>query len=138
MFSNPPAKPKDTFLIVESDRASAEFLKAMLVEAGHNADFTCRPLTPSEANATHIVATLTPRERSVFDRLIEGKSNKLTARELGLSPRTVEFHRARIMSKMKAKSLSDLVRVTLAAEDKAAADLAAQMPPPAALPPMLL
>jgi len=62
-----------------------------------------------------LLALLTPRERSVLDRLVRGRSNKATADRLGISPRTVEVHRAKIMSKMAASSLSDLVRVVEAA-----------------------
>jgi two-component system response regulator FixJ len=59
--------------------------------------------------------SLTPRERDVLERLINGNSNKAVAAQLGLSPRTVEFHRAHIMSKTDAKSLPDLVRLWMAA-----------------------
>ncbi|HMH64972.1 MAG TPA: response regulator FixJ [Rhizomicrobium sp.] len=65
--------------------------------------------------ARDLLATLTPRERSVLDKLVQGRSNKITAHELGISPRTVEIHRAHIMDKMEAASLSDLVRVVLMA-----------------------
>jgi len=60
--------------------------------------------------------TLTPRERDVFLRLIEGQPNKIIAQDLGTSPRTVEVQRARVMEKMAAKSLPDLVRMALAAQ----------------------
>ena len=66
--------------------------------------------------AKDLLSSLTPRERSVLDKLVQGRSNKVAAYELGISPRTVEIHRAHIMSKMEASSLSDLVRVVLAAE----------------------
>jgi two-component system, LuxR family, response regulator FixJ len=56
------------------------------------------------------LALLTPRERSALICLVNGMSNKIAAHELGISPRTIEIYRARIMDKMKAKSLSDLVR----------------------------
>jgi two-component system, LuxR family, response regulator FixJ len=65
--------------------------------------------------ARDLLATLTPRERSVLDKLVQGRSNKITAHDLGISPRTVEIHRAHIMDKMNARSLSDLVRISLAA-----------------------
>ena len=56
---------------------------------------------------------LTPREREVLTELIAGASNKEAGRHLGISPRTVEVHRARIMEKMGAKNAADLVRLTL-------------------------
>jgi two-component system, LuxR family, response regulator FixJ len=66
--------------------------------------------------AKNLLASLTPRERGVLDKLVLGRSNKVVAYELGISPRTVEIHRAHIMGKMDASSLSDLVRMVLAAE----------------------
>lgn len=70
----------------------------------------------AEAKAAQdLLSLLTPRERSVLEKLVAGRSNKVAAYELGISPRTIEIHRARIMDKMNARSLSDLVRVALAA-----------------------
>lgn len=70
----------------------------------------------AEAKAAQdLMDLLTPRERSVLEQLVAGRSNKVAAYELGISPRTIEIHRARIMDKMKARSLSDLVRVSLSA-----------------------
>lgn len=59
------------------------------------------------------MATLTEREREVLDVLVEGNSNKAIAYMLGASPRTIENHRAKVMEKMKADSLADLVRMVL-------------------------
>jgi two-component system response regulator FixJ len=67
------------------------------------------------------LATLTPREREVLDRLVAGQPNKTIAYDLGSSPRTVEVHRARVMEKMGARSLPELVRKTIAAERAAQA-----------------
>jgi PAS domain S-box-containing protein len=56
-----------------------------------------------------ITAKLTPREREIAAFLVEGKTSKLIAREMGLSPRTVEMHRAKLMRKFGAATSSDLV-----------------------------
>jgi two-component system response regulator FixJ len=61
------------------------------------------------------LAGLTPREREVLEQLVIGRSNKGIARELAISPRTVEIHRARVMEKMGAESLSQLVRMAFTA-----------------------
>ncbi len=61
------------------------------------------------------LALLTERERQVLEGLVAGLPNKTLSYDLGISPRTVETHRARIMDKMQARNLSHLVRLTLAA-----------------------
>ena len=61
------------------------------------------------------VEGLTPRERDVLELLVAGHPNKVIAFKLGISPRTVEVHRGRLMEKMQARGLSDLVRTALAA-----------------------
>ena len=62
-----------------------------------------------------LVKTLTPREREVLEHVIGGMPNKLVAFELGISPRTVEIHRAHLMEKTQAGSLPELVRIAFAA-----------------------
>ena len=57
-------------------------------------------------------AQLTPREREVLQLIAQGQSNKEAGRELGISPRTIEVHRARVMEKMEVRSLAELVHVT--------------------------
>jgi FixJ family two-component response regulator len=56
---------------------------------------------------------LTHRERSVLARIVGGDTSKKIARELGISPRTVEFHRANLLKKYCAKNTADLVRRVL-------------------------
>lgn len=60
---------------------------------------------------------LTPRERDVMRLVAEGDDNKSIGRRLGISYRTVEIHRARVMEKMQARSLSELVRIAIALEE---------------------
>jgi two-component system response regulator FixJ len=61
------------------------------------------------------LASLSSRERDVLDGLVAGRANKQIAFDLGISPRTVEIYRANLMNKMQAGSLSELVRMALAA-----------------------
>ncbi len=70
------------------------------------------------------LATLTPRERQVLDRIVRGEINKAVAKRLGISEKTIEVHRARVMSKLDAKSLADLIRIVRGEEfsDSEAAD----------------
>ena len=58
---------------------------------------------------------LTPRETEVMERVVRGQANKVIAQDLGVSQRTVELHRARVMHKMGVRSLADLVRLVGAA-----------------------
>ena len=66
------------------------------------------------ASAARHVGLLTPREKEVFRQLVLGRSNKAAALELGISARTLEIHRAHIMQKTESRSLSDLVRMSVA------------------------
>ena len=59
--------------------------------------------------------SLTPREKEIMDRIVDGQANKVIAMDLGLSERTVELHRAHVMNKMQAASVAELVRLALAA-----------------------
>jgi FixJ family two-component response regulator len=58
-------------------------------------------------------AQLTPREREVLQLITNGQSNKEAGRELGISPRTIEVHRARVMEKLGARNTADLMRIVL-------------------------
>jgi len=63
------------------------------------------------------IADLTPREREVMDLVVEGKANKVIAGDLGISQRTVEIHRARVMEKMRVSSVAELVQIVLRAQE---------------------
>ncbi|NCA68667.1 MAG: response regulator transcription factor [Sphingobacteriia bacterium] len=100
-------------------------------------DFICKPLNPqavlelvqntlSQAGVTHapdaaadqllqLYLSLTPREQQVFQSITAGKTNRMVADALGISVRTAEYHRARVMKKMQASNLADLTltRVTI-------------------------
>lgn len=67
------------------------------------------------AEADVILAVLTPREREVLEGLAQGLPNKTIAYDLGISPRTVEVHRANLMAKLDVRSLSDALRLAFAA-----------------------
>jgi len=60
-------------------------------------------------------ASLTERERVVLGQIVKGASSKTAARKLGISPRTVEYHRANAMQKLGAKNTADLVRMLMTA-----------------------
>ena len=70
---------------------------------------------PTAAAAATKLALLSQREREVLEGLLAGLPNKTIAYDLAISPRTVEIHRARVMDKMGARSLSELVRLALTA-----------------------
>jgi len=67
------------------------------------------------ADAELLLGALTPRERDVLEGLAQGLPNKTIAYDLGISPRTVEVHRANLMSKLDVRSLSDALRIAFAA-----------------------
>ena len=97
-------KPFDDDLLVASVRAALQ----------QREDQTKRGAERAEIE--HRISTLSPREKDVLAGLIEGRANKQIAFDLGISPRTVEIYRANLMNKMRADSLSDLVRMALIAE----------------------
>ena len=67
------------------------------------------------AEARTVLGALTPREHEVLEGLAQGLPNKAIAYDLGISPRTVEVHRANLMAKLDVKSLSDALRIAFAA-----------------------
>jgi two-component system response regulator FixJ len=114
----------DIPLAVEAIKLGAiEFLEkpfgdAQLLGAIRTALLLSKENVRSEAIAGDLLArieSLSPRERQVMDGLVAGLSNKLIARDYDISPRTIEVYRANVMTKMQARSLSELVRLALRA-----------------------
>ena len=98
-----------------ADFIEKPFAASTIVRSIRDALAVCRPAPAAAPEAERRLARLTEREREVLEQLVVGRSNKAIALELGISPRTVEIHRARVMEKMQAQSLSHLVRMALAA-----------------------
>jgi two-component system response regulator FixJ len=96
---------------LEKPFEAAALLAAIDAALGHRSGET--GAEDAEA-ARQLLLRLTPRESEVFDHLVAGRSNKEIAARIGISRRTVEFHRAHIMEKTAAKGLPDLVRLSLA------------------------
>lgn len=89
-------------------------LRAALTSAMADCQSAMRPAGRDESAGARI-ARLTPREREVLLGLIEGGTNKTIGKALGISPRTVELHRAQVMSRLGAGSLTELLQIALAA-----------------------
>jgi two-component system response regulator FixJ len=85
-----------------------------LQQASHRLADDGRQLA-SQQEAQRLLNALTPRERDVLDGLVKGHPNKTIGFDLGISPRTVEIHRANLMQKVGVHSLSDLLRIAFAA-----------------------
>ncbi|MCC6889718.1 MAG: response regulator transcription factor FixJ [Hyphomicrobiales bacterium] len=96
-------KPFDDEALLESVHAALGRLAKDAQRESERADLGSR------------IAALSSREREVLEGLVAGKSNKIIAFDLGISPRTVEIYRAHVMTKMNAGSLSELVRMALIA-----------------------
>ena len=112
----------DVPLAVEAMKAgAADFLEKpfddeLMLEAVRSALSDYRETRARGAERAAIderLAELSPREREVLEGLVAGHPNKTIAYDLGISPRTVEIYRANVMTKMKAASLSELVRMAL-------------------------
>jgi two-component system response regulator FixJ len=101
-----------------SDFLEKPFEKASLLEAikrGSEKIGRKEEATKSEHEAKVRIAALTSREQDVLRELVRGHPNKTIAYDLGISPRTVEVHRANVMSKLGVRSLSDALRIAFAA-----------------------
>jgi len=75
-----------------------------------------RQLDVFTSRAKELVSKLTPREDEVLQGLVEGLRNKQIAYNMGISIRTVELHRVHVMDKLEAKSLSDVLKIAIAAD----------------------
>lgn len=85
-------------------------LEACIEKAFHELDGQMSALQ-LKSQANHLWALLTPREMSVLDHLCDGHSNKKVAFELGISPRTVEMHRANALRQLQVKSLPQVIKL---------------------------
>jgi FixJ family two-component response regulator len=94
-------KPFDAQILLERVRGALD------------ADREARQLAAERAEVAASLARLTPRQRSVLEGLTAGKPSKIIAAELGVSPRTVDVHRFRLMHQLGAQSLPDLFRRVL-------------------------
>ena len=65
------------------------------------------------AESAGLLAALTPREAEVMEQVVAGQHNREIARKLGISPRTVEVHKARLLAKLRVSSIADLVRLSM-------------------------
>lgn len=88
----------------------------LLLDPGMRAVAPVTETVPVRSDLDDRIARLTPRERQVMSLVTEGLSNKAIARQLDISPRTVEIHRAKVMEKMEAGSVGALIRLVLAAQ----------------------
>ena len=104
--------------------AFARRLQRILAEAGPQIERRRR-----ELEARRQIGELSRRERQVLESLAAGRSNKLIARDLGISPRTVEIHRANMMTKLGAGHPADAVRLWMDARFDAEASLAEKARP---------
>ena len=115
----------DVSLAVQAMKAGAldfiekPFEKAILVSAiDHGVERLKRSAADVDGadEAAVKLKALTPREREVLDGLAKGLPNKTIAYDLGISPRTVEIHRANLMTKLGVRSLSEALRIAFAAQ----------------------
>jgi len=109
----------DVPMAVQAMKAGAiEFLekpfeKSALISAIESALAATRDPAGTAPAGNRPGKTLTDREKEVFELLVEGHQNKIIAHQLGISTRTVEVHRSRVMEKLGARNLADLVKHSL-------------------------
>lgn len=101
------------------------FNDQVLLDAVHRAfeqDAKRRGQASRIADIRERLLRLTPREREILELVVAGKRNKVIALDLGITQSTVEAHRAKVMEKMEARSLSDLMRIVLLRDDSEASE----------------
>jgi two-component system response regulator FixJ len=106
----------DISIAIQAMKGGAE--KASLIGAIEEAFQRIANTTSASARAAEaesVLGVLTPREHDVLHGLAKGLPNKTIAYDLGISPRTVEVHRANVMTKLQVRSLSDALRIAFAA-----------------------
>ncbi len=84
-----------------------------VIEKAFESDAKIRKKRTQQSRIAGRLATLTEREQEVLQRVIEGKPNKIIAAELDISVKTVEFHRAKVMEKMRVTSVAELVQFAM-------------------------
>lgn len=102
-----------------ADFIEKPFRDQLLLDAIHRAitrDAEQRGVASRRSEIEQRLQRLTPREREVLDRVMQGARNKVIAFDLNISQSTVEAHRSKVMEKMQAKTLSDLMRMVLSLE----------------------
>ena len=111
---------EDIGTVVQTIKAGAEDFLVKPVTSDVLLSAIVRAIGRHNASRVHVselkllhtrVMTVTPRERQVFDRVVQGKLNKQIAFEVGSTERTIKAHRARVMEKMDVRSLAELVLI---------------------------
>ncbi len=99
--------------LIEKPYASDDIIRAVRAALAHLED--ARLHRAAAETAASRIALLTAREQEVLAQLMQGRANKAVAQMLGISPRTVEIYRAKIMEKLCCRSLAEVVQLALAA-----------------------
>ncbi len=106
-----PLKPEQLLTAIQS--ALEELEQADQLKARKSVDTVVDVSIEQQNEFLQLIETISPREEQVLKRLVNGKANKVIAYELGISVRTVEVHRARIMKKLDVRSVSELIKMVM-------------------------
>jgi FixJ family two-component response regulator len=105
------AAARRAFLADAVDFIEKPFDGEQLIAAVETALAAPRAVASAQASTAPVAAQLSGREREVMALMVKGLHNRRIAQELGISPRTVEVHKARVMEKLGVRNLVDLVRL---------------------------